>query len=453
MRKADVVLIVLFLIAIVIGATSLYYALNLADAIGNLSGKIEGLETGTKGLEGKVSDLWKEVFGKPPVTPPPLEGQILRIGLVLPLSGPNAPFGLRAKWGCEWAAEKINEAGGILGAKIQLFVEDSAGDPKVAVSATEKLITVDKCQVVRVSHLSSNILAAMEITEKYEIPLVTITGSADDITMKGYKYIFRIGPNSTMASLDDIRFAMEYIKPKRVALIHEPGPYGTAIKKAWIKLIEELKPGWEIVAVETYSLDTVDFRPLLKKVMDTKPDILFVYPFLVDGSLIVKQFRELGFNIPIYVSAACSVIDFIKLVGRDALGVFVAVEYWADRNYPDPKLIREMAIECWNRYKACLDKDFMAGYIGIYIIAKAVEQAKSLDPKKIRDALATIHIDVPLFGKDLHFYPNGQFTWTYHMAQVQYARPDEPWQVDGLTFHTVYPPPYNSSVPILGLKP
>jgi len=453
LRKADVVLIVLFLIAIVIGATSLYYALNLADAIGNLGGKIEGVETGIKGLDSKVSDLWKEVFGKPPVKPPPLEGQILRIGLVLPLTGPQAPFGLRAKWGSEWAAEKINEAGGILGAKIQLFVEDNAGDPKVTVSAVEKLITVDKCQVIRVSHLSGCILAGMEVTEKYEIPLVTICGAADDITRKGYKYIFRIGPNGTIACLDDIAFMKEYIKPKRVAIIHDPAVYAVQVRDAFIQLTEKLKPGWEIVSIESYPAGTVDFRPLLMKVKEAKPDYLYVLPFITEGALIVKQFRELGFEIPMQVSAACNVLDYLRLVGRDGLGIFVAVEYWSDIQYPDPKVIREMAVECWNRYKAALDKDFIAAYVGTYVIAKAVELAQSLDPKKIADALRQVRIDLPYYGKDLHFYPNGQFTWNMYMGQIQWARPDEPWNVDGLTFHIVYPPPCNSTVPIMGLKP
>jgi branched-chain amino acid transport system substrate-binding protein len=452
MRKFDVALLVLFLVSIVLAASSLYYALSLSDALGRLEGRVEGMETNIAGLNGKVEDLWKEVFGKPPVKPPPLEGQTLKIGLILPLTGAQAPFGLRAKWGSEWAAEKINEVG-IKGAKIQLFVEDNAGDPKVTVSATEKLITVDKCQVIRVAFQSPCILAAMEVCEKYEVPLVTITGSADAITQKGYKYIFRIGPNSTMAMLDDLLFLKEWIKPKRLAILHEPGVYGTAVKDAMIKLTDQLKPGWEIVSVQTYTAGTMDFRPILQLIKEANPDYLHTSPYLTDGALIVKQAREIGLDIPLQVSAACSCLDFLQLTGRDALGVYVAVEYWADRNYPNPTLIHEMATECWNRYHVAMDKDIMAAYIGTYFVSKAVEDCESLNSKKIRDSLATITIDIPFFANYMHFYPNGQFTWTYHMAQVQEARPNEPWQVEGLTLHTVFPHPYNSTVPILGLKP
>jgi branched-chain amino acid transport system substrate-binding protein len=452
MRKFDVALLVLFLVSIVLAASSLYYALSLSDALGRLEGRVEGMETNIAGLNGKVEDLWKEVFGKPPVKPPPLEGQTLKIGLILPLTGAQAPFGLRAKWGSEWAAEKINEVG-IKGAKIQLFVEDNAGDPKVTVSATEKLITVDKCQVIRVAFISGCALAAMEVCEKYEVPLITIRCVADDITLKGYKYIFRIGPNSTMAALADMIYIKEYLKPKRVAIIHEPGVYGTSLQKRWIELTDQLKPGWEIVSVQTYTAGTLDFRPILQLVKEANPDVLVTYPYLTDGALILKQAREIGLDIPYKFPSAVGCLDFLQLTGRDALGVHVSVEYWPDRNYPNPTLIREMATECWNRYHVAMDQDVMAAYIGIYFVSKAVEDCESLNPKKIRDSLARITIDVPFFAKDAHFYPNGQFTWTYHIAQVQEARPNEPWQVEGLTLHTVFPHPYNSTVPILGLKP
>jgi ABC-type branched-subunit amino acid transport system substrate-binding protein len=86
----------------------------------------------------------------------------------------------------------------------------------------------------------------------------------------------------------------------------------------------------------------------------------------------------------------------------------------------------------------------MFAYVGTYMIKMAVEQCKSLDPKAIRNALATVEFDLPWYGH-VKFYPNGQVKPVLAVIQIQPARPDEPYNINGWTFHTVWPQPYNSS--------
>jgi branched-chain amino acid transport system substrate-binding protein len=380
-------------------------------------------------------------------TPKPLTGQILKIGLASPLSGPMAPFGLQGKRGMEMAIDEINSAGGILGAFVQMIVEDFAGDPKTAVSATEKLITVDKCQVVRVAFHSSSILSAMEVTERYEIPLVTIGGVADELTMKGYKYIFRVCANTTQASSGTIEFAAIYFKPRTVAIMHENSLMGMSYVDKDVKIIQRLHPEWQILTTEAYDAKALDFKPLLEKINLLDPDLLILHPYLTDAALILKQMKEIGFKPDLVIAGGTPDLSFIELLGDEGHYRLFGVEFWCDKRY-NATAMRELALKFWNRYGKPLDFQANEGYLGVQIIKRAVEQCKSLNSKAIRDSLATVDFEIPYFGR-VKFLPNGQLLYPVHVVQIQPANPDEPWNVGGWTYHTVYPPEFATAKVII----
>jgi branched-chain amino acid transport system substrate-binding protein len=456
MGKVELLAVVLALVAIVVSASSLYYSISFMGAVGRIDeiqDDVKDVQDDVKDVQGKVDDLWKEVFGKPtpPPTPPPppLTGQIFKVGVVMPLSGPSSPFGLAGKRGVEWAAEEINAAGGILGAFVQVFVEDCAGDPKIGVSATEKLITVDKCQVIRGAFSSTVIYSMMEVTEKYEIPFLTIGGIADPITQRGYKYIFRICENITSITHQNLVFIADVFKPKNIVIMHENKLMGVTYAQVEQKLIQEKYTNWQLLSVEPYDSSSLDFRPMLEKVRALNPDCVIINPYLTDIALIIKQMREMGWKPKLFVSGGVVDISLITMLGKDGEGLFLGYPWWGgDRQWPDGKAIREKCIECWNRYGRPFDEQLAQGYLGTYILKAAIEKCKSLDPKAIREALSTLEISIPWFGT-VKFYPNGQLHWRSGIVQIQKARPDEPWNVEGLTFHHVYPPEMASAAPIL----
>lgn len=290
----------------------------------------------------------------------------------------------------------------------------------------------------------------MEVTEKYEVPLVTVGGSADEITQKGYKYIFRLCNNSTELSAISIRFLMEYIKPTRVAILHEPTLMGVSYKNAFVNITEALNPGWEIVSIESYPSGTLDFKPILEKIRAEDPQVLALGSYLTDGALIAKQMKEMGWNpFVIGISGAMGELyQFLDLAGEDALHWFSPTEFTLDRQYPNATLLHEMAVKCWNKYQWPMDFQVNSGYLGMYVIKAAIEKCKSLNPKAIRDSLATIEFYAPWFGT-VKFYSNGHMPAICTIVQIQPAKADEPWQWNGLTYHTVWPSPYNSSMPII----
>ncbi len=126
-------------------------------------------------------------------------GEVIKVGLPLPLTGTQAEIG-NAIWnGYLLALEEINAAGGLrMGpfrrSKIEFLIGDTASDPEVARSAVEKLITQDKVPIIAGESSSSNVLAVAAMADKFQMPYLCQTGAADEITQQGWKWVFRINP-------------------------------------------------------------------------------------------------------------------------------------------------------------------------------------------------------------------------------------------------------------------
>ncbi|MBI5967998.1 MAG: ABC transporter substrate-binding protein, partial [Deltaproteobacteria bacterium] len=104
--------------------------------------------------------------------------ETMKIGLIMPLTGPNAMIGQEEKRGIDMAIEKINAAGGALKKKVELIIEDNRGDPTVIVSAAEKLITRDKVVALTGGYSSVESLALLAAMKKYEPVMVWQGGGA-----------------------------------------------------------------------------------------------------------------------------------------------------------------------------------------------------------------------------------------------------------------------------------
>ncbi|MBI5905041.1 MAG: ABC transporter substrate-binding protein [Deltaproteobacteria bacterium] len=116
--------------------------------------------------------------------------ETVKVGILLPLTGSQAKFGEIEKRSFEMAAEEINAKGGVNGKKIELLFEDDTGKPDIGRSGMEKLISREKVPVITGGYSSSVTAAAAPVAQRFQVPFVICTGSADDITEKGYDYVF-----------------------------------------------------------------------------------------------------------------------------------------------------------------------------------------------------------------------------------------------------------------------
>ena len=388
------------------------------------------------------------------VTPTlPLADQVVKIGSVLPLTGAASTMGYQYYRGQQLAVEEINEQGGILGAKVQLLVEDYAGDPKVALSATEKLITVDKVHVITGPTISAAALVMQEVTERHKTPFLCIA-AADELAQKGYRYWFRITQSASELTKGTFMFLNEVIKPKTIGIIHDLSLRGVSTKNAFLELAKQY--GYEPNFVEGYSVGTLDFKPLIEKMKLADPDVLLFVAYTTDAILLAKQMAELKYKPKaVVVEAGMQSFDFLEPAGTYVKGWFIQTEWWPDRNYPDYDMVFEVGLKYWKRWGKPMDNMAQEGYTHCDILKDAIERAKSLDPTAIRDALAQTDLFLPYLGR-VRFGPDGHridALATFGVAQVLPAKPETPWQVNGLSFYTVWPEKMKTTEPVYPMPP
>jgi|GEM_PF-585725 len=492
MGKVEKASIAVAVIAIIIAAIAIYYASSvtseasgLRGLVTDLSRKVDSLSGQVSTLSSKVSELEKALGAMAPPKPPLeelLKGCTLRVGVCLPLSGAMAAFGESGLRGIQLATEEINSAGGILGAKIELIIEDFAGDPKVAVTATEKLITVNKVHVVRGYFTSSGAMSAVPVAEKYKTPVLSVGSSAKELCMQGWKYWFKTPPNSTMFSLVAVDFLTKWVEPQlklgrplRIAIIHENTLMGVSDKNEFLNVTKSKGLKWEIVAVEAYQSGALDFKPLLEKVKAAAPDVIAMSGYLTDTVLIAKQANEIGLK-AIWISiggAGMQTPKLIELAGENVKYWFVCNEYWYDRAYPNKQAGYEVSKKFMARYGYPHDFQSWAGYAGMYMLKLVIEDLAKQNPDALKaafekDDVATIRemiasglrnfrLYIDWLG-EIYFEPNGQMAYSISgptmgctVLQVQPASPGDLWydSKSGLTFHTVWSPVYKTADPIL----
>ena len=177
----------------------------------------------------------------------------VKIGNILPLSGPSASVGIQNKQAIELATEKINAAGGIKalgGAKLVNTFTDSKGDPNVGVTAAEQLINSNKVSIISGAWNSAVTYPSTQVAERYQVPYVVPVSVADKITERGFKYTFRIAAKDSWWAEDQFKFLEEQKKLtktelKTMAFVYENGDWGTGMAKQWD--IFAKKYGYQVV--------------------------------------------------------------------------------------------------------------------------------------------------------------------------------------------------------------
>ncbi|MFG1400514.1 ABC transporter substrate-binding protein [Xanthobacter sediminis] len=362
------------------------------------------------------------------------------VGVIQPLSGPNAQFGIGSQRGTELAAEIINAAGGIKalgGAKIKLVAAD-VPTPNTAAAATQRLISQNGVSAVVGAFVSSTTLAASEVTERAQIPLVTFA-FADQITGRGYDYVFQVSPKGTVFGEAQFDYATAIAKAAgekidKIAILYEDTAYGTAQAKGLREAAK--KAGVEIVLDEAYPLGITDVSPLVNKLRASGAQMAFPVSYLNDSLLIIRALRQQNIDIPVIGGAAGYIIpDFKKGLGEYAEGVLSVAAASGD-------LIPDLAKKYKEKYGTFITHEALIHAAALDAVAKAMEKAKSSDPQKVRDALATLDycgdLAAGVPGGCIKFDKTGLNTSSFPVM-VQW-RGDQPV--------TVYPPQAAKEKPI-----
>ena len=312
----------------------------------------------------------------------------INIGVVVPLSGANAQFGINSRQGIELVADEINAAGGIKslgGAKINLIVADSTSTPTTAASVAQRLITQNECVAILGAFASSLTLAISEVTERRGIPLLTMSFS-DQVTGRGFKNIFQVTSKGSVIGKAQFDGAIALAstsqkKIEKIAILYEDTAYGTS-QAAGLRAAAKAANA-EIVMDDAYPLGISDVTPLINKLRNSGAQIVFPVSYLNDSLMIIRTMRQQQIDVPIVGGAAGYVIpDFAKGLGNYAEGVLSV----SPANYD---LATEFTERYRKRFGVFMVHEALEHAVLMDVLAQAIDKAKSTKPSDVRNALSS----------------------------------------------------------------
>jgi branched-chain amino acid transport system substrate-binding protein len=341
------------------------------------------------------------------VRPAPAADDV-KIALVAPLSGRWARQGQLKKMGAEMAIEEINAQGGIKalgGAKLVLREADAGDSVEKAVSAAQRVLTREKISAGIGSWLSSFTLGVTEVAERLQVPWLSLS-YADSITERGFKYTFQTSPVSSLQAEQALELVTEIAKKnnrpiKKAAIVGD----NTAATVFFFKPLREkllAAKGIELVVDEVWTPPLADATAIVQKLRATTPDIVFYgatnFP---DSIQVLQKVKEFGVKTPIQgVGAWLVTPEYVKTLGKELLDNIQTVVA------AHPLKGQEAFVKKFTERtkEPFLTQDPLCTYAHVWLIKEAIEQAKSADPKAIRDALAKI--DLTSGPAATSFYPS-----------------------------------------------
>lgn len=314
------------------------------------------------------------------------QGKAVNVGVILPLSGANAQFGVNSRNGIELVADEINAAGGIKslgGARINLVVADSTSTPTTAANVAQRLLSQNDVVAILGAFASSLTIAISEVTERRGVPLLTMSFS-DQITGRGFENIFQVVAKASV--LGKAQFdgtvaiaAASGQKLERIAIMYEDTAYGTSQAAG---LREGAKAaGVQMVMDDAYPLGITDVTPLINKLRASGAQAVFPVSYLNDSLQIIRAMRQQRITIPAIGGAAGYVIpDFEKGLGEFAEGVLSI----SPANYD---LAPDLTERFRKRYGYFMVHEALEHAVCMDVLAQAMEKAKSAKPDDLRKAL------------------------------------------------------------------
>jgi len=320
------------------------------------------------------------------------QGKEVRLGYILPVTGPLAFEAQLSLNGLQLAVDEINGVGGVKalgGAKLTLLPGDTQQKVELGNSEAARLIDQGVCALI--GPFSSLVAYSVrQVTEKNKTPFMLLAAVADNLTEGGLRYVFRVQPNGkSMATLtmnNMFEMARAASAPvKRVAMMHEDGNFGTTMGNHVEAFAGKL--GYALVQRIPYSLKSPDFTAELSKVKAAKPDLLVISGYYGDSKIIAETAAKLRIGVNALVGLANAAYSNPKFIAdnRQLTDNLFDGNYWHN---PQSPRARAVFAAYEKRFGSTLTSHGVQAYTVIYVLKDALERAASADRDKLRDALA-----------------------------------------------------------------
>ncbi len=357
------------------------------------------------------------------------QGKEVKLGYILPVTGPLAFEAQLALGGLQLAVDEVNAAGGIKslgGAKLTLLPGDTQNKVELGNSEAARLIDQGICALI--GPFSSLVAYSVrQVTEKNRTPFMLLAAVADNLTEGGLKYVFRVQPNGKgMATLTmNNMFEMAKgagVSIKRVAIMHEDGNFGTTMGNHVEAFAGKL--GYTLAQRIPYSLKSPDFTAELSKVKASKPDLLVISGYYGDSKIIAETAAKLRIGVHALVGLANAAYSNPKFIAdnRELTDHLFDGNYWHN---PQSSRAKGVFEAYQKRFNATLTSHGVQAYSVIGVLRDALERAASTDRDRLRDAIAKTNLTDHILPQDaIKFDDTGEnVNASPALLQVQNGRP------------------------------
>ena len=319
----------------------------------------------------------------PAQTSAPASGEPIVIGVSLPLSGRFSEPGTAAKEGYEVWAAMINGSGGMLGRPVELSILDNNSDQDTAVADYEKLITVDKVDLVVGPFSSFLVIPTSEVAARYGYAFVEPAGGAPDVFNRGLTNIFFAQPGGSTAQGetfgDYVLSLPEDVRPKTFAIVSQDDPFTLGVMDA---LKEKLLAGGLTLAFdEIYAPETTDFSAIAIQVADLDPDLVAGGTILEDSVGQIRAYQEAGYQprAAFFTTGPSLPGPFREALGPATNGILSAIS-WSPTttDFQNQEMVAKY-IEMFGGEAADIPEDVANAFTVGQVLQQAVENIQSID--------------------------------------------------------------------------
>jgi len=305
--------------------------------------------------------------------------QDVTVAVAGPMTGGESAFGRQMKNGAEQAVKDLNAAGGVLGKKLALDVEDDACDPKQARSVAEKIASA-KIPFVAGHYCSSSSIPASEAYADGNVLQITPASTNPLFTERKLWNVARVCGRDDQQGLVAADYIAKFYKGKNVAILNDKTTYGKGLADETKKALN--KVGFTEKMFESYNKGDKDFTAIVSRMKRENIDLVFVGGYHQESGLIVRQMRDQGMQTVLMAGDALADKEFASITGPAGEGTLFT--FGPDpRNKPTAKSIVE-------KFKANnIDPEgyTLYTYAAMQVWAQAVAKAGTTDPKKVMDTI------------------------------------------------------------------
>ena len=377
-------------------------------------------------------------------TAPGSEGNVVRIGVIMPLTGLNADQGIVNMDGINLAVEHINSRGGIQsmgGATLEIVVADNESDPDRSRMVAEQMLAQNPDIVaVHGAAASAFVIPMLPVFERERVPFITAQTSGF-ITSQGYEWVFAYAaqsPGFASAQVGVLSWINDTYGTglSRIGLVYEDTEWGLTNAQAARDLIAQI-PGFELVYDQNFAPGAADLTPVVLGLVESGAEVLFPTVYTQDARLLFATMQQFdytpvivggggGFVLPVFADELGDLVDGILSVGSH---IFDAATILKNPN------LANLGADFEARFGYFMTEQAVGGYGAVYLIAAALEEAGSAERTAFRDAFRALNVAGTTPGGAMNFDETG---WNQNSLGVMGQ-----WQrgADGVfRTHAVYPP-------------